>query len=206
MIGVKILEERKSPINGKIQVIRSLGLGTYIQADGITQSGGIVESFWRKTLKRILNSKLQIKNCLILGLGGGSAAKWVRKLWPEAKITGVDIDPVMVELGSRYLNLDTSKTKIIIANAANYTLYAKRYDLILVDLYVADKFPEKFKTDEFLRLVKQLMTKDSIAIFNRLYYGDKRPLAVKFGQKLQKIFPKVDAFYPEANIMYICSY
>ena len=94
LIGTKILEKRKSKYNGEIKVIRNLAFGTYIQAGGITQSGGIVEDFWKETLKKIKHQSLTINNCLILGLGGGSAAKLVRKFWPEAKITGVDIDRI----------------------------------------------------------------------------------------------------------------
>ena len=57
MFGIKILEESESKYNGHLKVVRSLGLGTYIQANGLTQSGGIVETFWRQTLKKIQNSK-----------------------------------------------------------------------------------------------------------------------------------------------------
>ena len=31
-----------------------------------------------------------------------------------------------------------------------------------------------------------------------------RTEAVKFGNKLEKIFSKVDWFYPQANLMFIC--
>ncbi|HJX45617.1 MAG TPA: hypothetical protein VJ399_00400, partial [Patescibacteria group bacterium] len=87
LLGTKILEERESDNNKKIVVLKTLGLGTYIQVDGLTQSGGVVEGIWKKTLKKILNSKTQINNCLILGLGGGSASRIVEKYWPQAKIT-----------------------------------------------------------------------------------------------------------------------
>jgi spermidine synthase len=200
--GTKVLEERKSPFNGKIQVVRSLGFGIYIQAGGITQSGGVVEEIWRQTLKKVKSEKLKIKSCLILGLGGGSAAKLIRKYWPKAEITGVDIDPAMVELGKKYLGLDKAKVKIIIRNA--YKFDKGHYDLILIDLYRGDKFPKKFESERFRSLVHGLLADFGVAIFNRLYYGDKRPEAMKFGEKLEKVFPKVDYFYPQANMMFFC--
>ena len=43
MLGIKILEERESKYNGHLRVVKTLGMGIYIQADGLTQSGGIVE-------------------------------------------------------------------------------------------------------------------------------------------------------------------
>lgn len=201
-MGIKILEERKSAFNGKIQVIRSLGLGTYIQAGGITQSGGVVEEIWRKALKKVKNQKLRVKTCLILGLGGGTAAKLVREFWPKSKITGLEIDPIMVELGTRYLALGSSDVKTIIGDA--YKFDQGHYDLILVDLYQGDVFPKKFGSEKFLELILRLLTDRGVVVFNRLYFGDKRKEAIKFGNKLEKIFKKVEWFYPQANLMFLC--
>ncbi len=204
LLGTKILEKRKSKFNGEIKVIRNLAFGTFIQAGGITQSGGIIENIWKPTLKKIRNQSLVINNCLILGLGGGSAAKLIRKFWPKAEITGIDIDPVMIELGKKYLGLNKVKTEIndaydFIVHSTKYGVH--RYDLVLVDIYQGREFPKKFEEENFFKL----LTKFNIVVFNRLYYGEKRPEAMKFGEKLEKIFPKVERFFPEANLMFICS-
>ena len=207
-LGTKVLDERYSPFNKNIKVVKTLGLGTYIQVDGLTQSGGIVEGIWKKTLKKILNSKTQINNCLILGLGGGSASRIVEKYWPQAKITGVDIDPVIVEMGKKYLGLEKIRVEIVIEYAYSWLVRnskIKKYDLVLVDIYKGFDVPEIFETDKFLKLTLKLLTDEGIAIFNRLYSGEKRREAIKFANKLEKVFSKVDYFYPEANIMFICS-
>ena len=94
--GVKILEEVESKANGKIVVVKRLGFGTYIQVEGLTQSGSVVYDVWRSTLRKVKKSKIPIKNILILGLGGGSTAIISRKYWPNSNITGVDVDPVIV--------------------------------------------------------------------------------------------------------------
>mgnify|MGYP001587547899 CR=1 FL=1 len=208
LLGTEILEERTSPINGKIKVVKSLGFGTYIQVNNLTQSGGVIEDIWRSTLRTINKQLPTINNCLILGLGGGTAAKLVRKFWPEAKITGVDIDPIMVELGTRHLGLGNSKVKTIIGDAYQYSLKHKakseKFDLVLVDLYIGYKFPRRFETQNYIHLVRNILSRSGIAVFNRLYYGEKRPEAMKFGKKLEKVFSKVEYFYPEANVMFIC--
>jgi spermidine synthase len=211
----KILEERESKYNGHLKVSKSLGFGTYIQAEGLTQSGGIVETIWKQTIRKVKSQKLKVKNCLILGLGGGTVAKLVRKNWPEAKIVGVDIDSEMIELGKKYLKLDDYKVKIIIGDALQYTKYNIQntsFDLIFVDLYNGEEFPEKFETENYMQLVRNILTsqrspngESGVAIFNRTYYGDKRPKAVKFGNRLKKVFANVEWFYPEANLMFICS-
>jgi spermidine synthase len=199
LLGTKVLEKRKSKFNGEIKVIRNLAFGTYIQAGGITQSGGIIEDIWRPTLKKLHNSKLIIRNSLILGLGGGTITKIIRKFWPKANIIGVDIDPVIVELGKKYLNL--KGIKIEITDACDWIVKNKKdFDLVIVDIYKGRDFPQKFEEEKFLKS----LTKFKIVIFNRLYYGEKRPEAMKFGQKLEKVFPKVEYFYPQANLMFVC--
>src|SRR3972149_7505510 len=144
--GVKVIEEAESQINGKIKVARSLGLGPYIQVGSITQSGGIVKEIWRDTLKKVAKLKPQVRNCLILGLGGGTAAGQVKKLWPNCKITGVDNDAKMVEMGQKYLGLKEVET--VISDASDYSMKAykdgQRYDLILVDIYLGTSFPPQF--------------------------------------------------------------
>jgi spermidine synthase len=202
MLGTKILEERESKYNGHIRVARGLGFGTYIQAEGLTQSGGIVGTIWKPTLKKIKSQKSEIKSCLILGLGGGTAAKYVRLFWPGTRIFGIDIDPVMIELGKKYLGLNQIGVKIKIQDAAKFS---GKYDLIIVDLYNGKNFPEKFGEISFLNKVRSSLSKKGIAVFNRTYYGEVRPDAVKFGLKLQKIFSRVEYFYPEANLMFLCA-
>ena len=118
MLGNKILETTKSSFNKDIKVVSTFGVGTYIQAGGITQSGGVVKTIWKTALKNI--GKEKVKSCLILGLGGGTVAGLVRKKYPLAKITGVEIDPVMVALGKKYLGLERHGVDIKIADAIDY--------------------------------------------------------------------------------------
>lgn len=201
--GVKVIEEINSKINGKIKVVKSLAFGTYLQVDNLTQSGGVVYDIWKETLNKLPNSKLIINDCLILGLGGGSAAKLIRKYWPKAKITGVDIDPVIVELGKKYLGLEG--LSIVIADAKDFVEGTKaNYDLIIIDTYLGDSYPRQFESDAFLNHISALLNNKGLAVFNRLFFDNKRSEAVKFGNKLERIFPEVEYFYPQANMMLIC--
>ena len=198
MLGTKILEERKSKYTGDVKVVRSLGFGTYLQVGGITQSGGVVEEIWKKTLRFVNRKSYIVNRCLILGLGGGTVARLIKEYWPEAKITGVEIDPVMIELGTKYLGLKRNEIEIEIGDAYNFD--SKGFGLVVVDVYCGDKFPKKFENEKFLKK----LTKNKLVIFNRLYFGEKRKEAVRFGNKLEKIFSKIEWFYPQANLMFLC--
>lgn len=207
MFGTKILEERRSKFNENLKVVRSFGFGTYIQADGLTQSGGVVEEIWKSTLKKVKGERREVKECLVLGLGGGTVVKLINKNWPGAKITGVDIDPEIVELGKKYLGLDEQKVKIVISDAAQYTKYNilnTKFDLIIVDLYNGDQFPKKFESKNYIHLVRSLLSREGTVVFNRLYYKDKKIEAEHFGEKLKMVFNSVESFRPVSNLMYIC--
>lgn len=205
LTGSKKLMEIESPINGKLEVIRDIVWGTYIKAGGLTQSGGIAESVWRKTLIKINTQEFKPRTCLILGLGGGSIAKTARHLWPGIQITGVDVDSLIVELGKKYLGLGSYVVDIKITDAFEFCQKEKsKYDLILIDVYQGDTVPEKLRSENFVKNIQKLMSKNGISVFNRLFGGRHRPDAVKFLKKLEKVFPNCDAMYPEANVMYIC--
>jgi spermidine synthase len=203
----KILDQVDSSLNGKIEVVKSLVFGTSISIGGLTQSGGIVYEIWNKTLKRIKKQKPNINKCLILGLGGGSVAKVIKKYWENINITGVEIDKNMIILGTKYLGLEDIKTEI--NDAYEFSLKESksnnRYDLVIVDLYIGDKFPDKFQNLELIKALKKIIRKEGLIIFNRLYYGEKRKEALNFAKKLESMFKKVEYYYPEANLMLICT-
>ncbi len=209
MIGTKILEERKSKYNGNLRVVKTFGMGTYIQSEGLTQSGGIVETIWKQTVNGLKVKEQKISKILVLGLGGGTVAKILKKKYKRAKITGVEVDPIMVELGKKYLDLEKSGVDIKVTDAKKFLTKKlssmSKYDLVIVDLYNGDVFPKEFEEEKYINNIKNVLNDGGTVIFNRLYFGDKRPESVKFGKVLEKTFLEVDWFYPEANLMFICT-
>lgn len=245
-----------SPLNGELKVISDPQYGVYISGGGLDQSGRAVEIIWTETVKEIAKLKQDIGNVLILGLGGGSVAKLIRQKWPKAEIIGVDMDPVIVELGKKYMGLGDLGVDIHIKDAYDYvsdlviaseaqqssdpknkiassqTSRNDIYDLICVDTYVGDQFPEKFESRKFLENVKKLLTGHSeeakrpknlnpnkkrsfaiaqddkvrggLAVFNRTYHADFKQNADIFGEKLSQVYSNVDTIYPELNAIYIC--
>ncbi|MHA2055566.1 MAG: spermidine synthase, partial [Candidatus Hodarchaeales archaeon] len=167
------MEELDSPVNGKVKVVQSLGWGISIQAGNLTQSGGVLRDVWGSTLKRVKKDVDKVGDCLILGLGGGSSARLVKNYWPESSITGVELDPLMIDLGIKYLGLSEVGVDIKIEDAIEFCDKAiredKKYDFVLNDIYVGSSVPAKFENEEYINSVKSLMNHDtSTSIFNRL--------------------------------------
>lgn len=203
-----VIEKIDSEYNGTIQVIRDFS-GTRILAGGVSQSGWLVKSVWNSALKKVKQYYPKVDNVLILGLGGGSVAGLAQNYWNEAVITGVDIDPIMVDLGKKYLGLDkVKKLKVEIDDATNWvtktTKGKDRFDLILVDLYKGANIPKQFKEKEFIKNLIKICKSNGAIAFNHLYSKVEKEKAHGFERVLKELFPTVVRVYPEANVIYIC--
>jgi spermidine synthase len=74
---------------------------------------------------------------LILGLGGGSAARIVRALAPRAQITGVELDNDVVKAARRWFDLDSLGVDVVCEDALRYLGRSrKQFDIIFEDIFV----------------------------------------------------------------------
>jgi spermidine synthase len=172
---------------------------------GLWQVCGPVRTIWKYALDRV--KKEQVKKALILGLGGGSIARLIRENWKDAAIVGVDIDQTIVDLGKDYLGLSNLDVDIVIGDAYAFLekARAKQYDLICIDTYIGDSFPKQFESAPFLENVHRVLSPQGLAIFNRLYYAEKRKVADAFEKNLKKHFTNVQPLYPELSALFVCS-
>ncbi len=77
------------------------------------------------------------RSVLILGLGGGSAARIARALAPRARIVGVERDPEVVNAAKTWFDLDELGIEIIVSDAQSYLRRARRqFDVVLEDIFV----------------------------------------------------------------------
>lgn len=77
------------------------------------------------------------RSVLILGLGGGSAARIVRALAPGALIVGIERDPEVVKAAKEWFDVDQLGIEIIVSDAQSYLRRARRqFDLVLEDIFI----------------------------------------------------------------------
>lgn len=115
-----------------------------------------------------------LNEVLILGFGAGSVAHILQKeLDCKANITGVEIDPEVIQLANKYFDLQSfNKLSIEIADAFEFVKTAKSgYDLIVVDLFIDHLIPEKFDSPEFLEQINRLLLPGGKVFYNRMFYS-----------------------------------
>jgi len=80
------------------------------------------------------------RSVLLLGLGGGSAARVVRAVAPRARIVGVEIDPGVVRAARRWFDLDALGVEVVTDDAARYLARTRRrFDAVLEDVFMGDR-------------------------------------------------------------------
>jgi spermidine synthase len=207
----KTVEIFESEINGEIKVLKLFG--SYSMVVGkYTQSGGLLVPIWKKALGQHLNkSKKPVSKALILGLGAGSAAQLIRKLWPSAKIYGIEIDPVVIDIGIKYFNLDQiSNLEIIYEDAfiwlKNQHESRKKtlFDLILVDLYIGKDPPIRSTKPNFMNQLKCMLTADGAIFYNRIVNKNILQDVKTFEKELVKCYKKVEIIPTPANKVFRC--
>lgn len=196
------IDQFKSKFNGSILVKEFIGR-KYLDVDGLMQSGRIVDDLFRKGFKE-LNIKLDVnvRKILLLGLGGGTVVKTLQQLFPQAKITAFEIDPVMMIIAQKHFSLDIKKIDIKIKDVFDpKTEFGQDYDVIIVDLFKGYHIPEALGEKKFLKKIRISLAKNGYVIFNRLYFQKYIFEADRFLDKLREIFQDVKRVKIYLNIL-----
>jgi spermidine synthase len=139
-----------------------------------------------------------VAHVLIIGNAGGTIARAYGKLYPGAKIDGVEIDPKVTEVGRRYFGLgDNPNLHVITADGRPYLEGTnKRYDAILVDAYRQPYIPFYLATKEFFELARKHLNPGGVLALNvAAVPGDDR-LSHAIGSTVLAAFPQAWRWKP----------
>jgi predicted membrane-bound spermidine synthase len=110
----------------------------------------------------------QPRDVAILGLAGGTSARQYRAAYgDQVHITGVEIDPDVLQVANRYFHLgDANVTQV--NDDARYWLQTRggQYDVIALDAYRQPYIPFHLTTREFFELVHQHLRPGGVAVVN----------------------------------------
>lgn len=185
----------RSEYNGRLELTTSFGK-TYLNSANTNYSYGSLQKVLKFSLKQIDVSG--VNHILVLGLGGGSVLKTLRKDFKYAgKITAVDIDPVIIEIAGREFGvMEDKNTVIVCADALDYLSgNDEKAGIVIIDLFIDNTIPARFLSAAFWDEVINSLTKEGTIIFNMLSVPEED--LQKIEQKLTehgfslKIFRKV---------------
>ena len=106
------------------------------------------------------------KKILILGMGTGTFAEQCRKYFPDAQITGVEIDEKITALAKKYFALPEEVAVATYDGRAFLQADENFYDVILVDAFQDISPPFQMSSTEFFSLVKNHLAADGVMVVN----------------------------------------
>ena len=202
----QVVKEFDSPFSGKIQLIKYSGSYKIVAGD-LLQSGSIIKNLWQKPLKFLKKKNSHIHRILVLGLGGGTIIPLLTKKWPQAQITAVEIDPIMIKLAKQYFELDHyPQVKPIEADAFNFIKNLKeQYDLVIVDLFCGNSISATLYSPKFIRDLKKITKPTGFLLINHLFFGEYKIAAEKLITTIDKEFKTINLIRNLSNIFLLCS-
>ena len=193
--------KKKSTISETIEVTWNNG-ELVIDSKNTNYSYGSLQRILRKGLKYIGFERIRnFNNVLLLGVAGGSVIKTlVEEIKFKGKITGVEIDPAMIEVANTYFKLnEIPNLNIVIDDAFEFVLKTKEtYDLIIIDVFQDTTMPNFLFEDFFINRVNFLLRKDGFILFNTMVINDgNRERNLKYKSKFNgnyslRMYPKIE--------------
>lgn len=195
-IWEKTLFKGKSNFNGELKVtensgIRRLVAGNNTQSISLKADGKAGLRYWDDMVPPDISLGADAR-VLILGLGGGTTAKIISVRFGPIAIDGVDIDPMMIELGKKYFDMSEPNLKIHVGDAVDFVKKARyKYDLICLDVFVAGSVPGKIETKEFIASVKNILAGGGVCSINKIFSGKDEQIA--FESLVRSVFPSIES-------------
>jgi len=145
-----------------------------------------------------------IRDVLVIGLGGGTIPKRFVRDYPNVHVDAVDIDADVVRIAERFFDVHAGPRLAI--HQADGRLFLRRtnkqYDLIVLDAYYADTVPFFLTTREFFQIALQHLRPRGILVNNVVsaLSGPGSHFFRSVYRTMGEVFPNVYAFQvPESG-------
>ncbi|MBU3744784.1 MAG: methyltransferase domain-containing protein, partial [Sediminibacterium sp.] len=165
-LTIKTYHSEKS---GKLYIRYFLGKKV-LDCQHTNYSYGGLQSVLKRALE-LLPFKNNTGEILILGVGAGSVIETIRtKFKSNSKITGVEWDEKILAIAQNEFGLvENENTRLIQKDALHFLENSTQtFDLIIVDLFIADTIPAEALSDYFLQRLCEALLPGGQIIYNTI--------------------------------------
>ena len=126
---------------------------------------------------------------LVVGLGGGSLSTALAHHYPEATITSVELEPVVVEAARRqFFYRESDKVETVVDDTRHFLETSPgQYDLIYLDAFAGLEVPAPLRTLEFAQLLEAHLSPQGAVIAN-VHFVPEGP-SLRYRRALSEVFP-----------------
>lgn len=164
--------------NGIIEVkdcdgVRSLYFGSFAQqsAMSLKNPDALYLSYTKAMMSSLLFNDIE-NDVLLIGLGGGSLAKYLLQNFPKCRLEVVEYRKVVTEVAYDYFNLPyDNRLNVVIDDGSRYVkerenLQREFYNLIMLDVFDSQGIAQEICSFEFFVSCQKMLKKDGILIIN----------------------------------------
>jgi spermidine synthase len=135
----------------------------------------------------------EVDSLAMIGLAGGTVPKRYTTFFGPIPIDGVEIDPVIVEVGRTYFDMNEPNLNVHVTDGRAFLEYTdRRYTVIAIDAYRLPYIPWHLTTVEFFRSVRDHLTEDGVVAINVGHTNDYRLVETMIAT-LREVFPSTHA-------------
>lgn len=118
----------------------------------------------------------QPQHILMLGLGGGSLAKYCHRHLPDAYITALEIDARILAFRDQFkIPPDDARLRVLLGDAAVYLRKSReKQDVVMIDAFDRDGFSASVCKGAFYRDVHEVLTRHGVMVANMVGPKDER--------------------------------
>ncbi|HEV2028640.1 MAG TPA: fused MFS/spermidine synthase [Candidatus Dormibacteraeota bacterium] len=133
------------------------------------------------------------KDIAILGLAGGTAARgYTAAFGDQVQITGVEIDPDILDVAHRYFHLNEPNVHPVVADARYWLdTQAGHYDVMVLDAYRQPYIPFHLTTREFFSEVRGHLNPGGVAVVNAGRTATDYRLVDAIASTMAAVYPSV---------------
>jgi len=133
-----------------------------------------------------------IKSAAIIGLAAGTTSRELFAVFPHVKIDGVEIDPLIVDVGKRYFHMENPNLNVIVQDG-RWALErsAEKYQVVSIDAYRPPYIPWHMTTVEFFQSVRAHLAEDGVMIINIGRGPTDRRLVDALAATIRQVFPSI---------------
>lgn len=134
----------------------------------------------------------RVRNLLLIGLAAGTVSTQYTAVYGAIPIDGVEIDPLIIEVGRRWFAMNQPNLNAIAADGRRYlSTSGKHYTVIAVDAYRPPYIPFHLTTLEFFQQVRDHLTPDGVVAINAARSETDYALVNALASTLKAVFPSV---------------
>lgn len=151
----------------------------YVQSQMVLDRPDFLALTYTRTMMAFELFKPHPHNIALIGLGGGSLAKWCYRCHPAAMLTVVEINPHVISLRDRFhIPEEDHRFQILCEDGSNFVAgRSDELDVLLVDAFDVDSLPEDLCSEHFYDNCYRALAGRGLLVANLCAADDQRIFA-----------------------------